>query len=174
MLGFFGLAMHIPKIQATWSSLARNVASPKLRLFLGHLKVFILRSIVCWKCQSILGLVLLCRFRPFADTLQTQVVETESNFADAKASLSLFYAQFLFLDCHLSPAARDVLKEALEKSPSLRYLWEAAIHLEEYCLESGQTGLTILYPIQNLPHDLAFKQQETCNLRCQLSRNWDL
>lgn len=64
--------------------------------------------------------------------------------ADTGASLSIMYARFLFVDCQDSAAARSVLEKALTDHPSLRYLWEAAIHFEEYCLERGQNGRSLL------------------------------
>ena len=61
----------------------------------------------------------------------------------------MFYARFLFLDCGDAPAARTVYTRALEKWPSLRSLWDGALHFEEHCLADGRTGsrVSICYPL---------------------------
>jgi hypothetical protein len=66
--------------------------------------------------------------------------------SDNGAMTTLFYAQFLFLDCNDAAAARKVYSRALEKWPSLMYLWEGALHFEEHCLEEGRTGGFQSYP----------------------------
>lgn len=64
---------------------------------------------------------------------------------DSAAMLAMFYAQFLHLDLGDAAAARVVYQKALARAPGLRYLWEAAIHFEEYCLEPGRAGEPIVF-----------------------------
>ena len=59
---------------------------------------------------------------------------------DRKASVSVLYARFLAVDCQDEAAAREVYSAALSRHPSQRFLWEAAIHFEEYSDATGRSG----------------------------------
>lgn len=57
--------------------------------------------------------------------------------------LAMFYANFLYLDCLQTQQARELYQRVLKRWPNLRYLWEAALHFEEQCLEEGRKGEAI-------------------------------
>jgi len=80
---------------------------------------------------------------------------------------AMFYAQFLFLDCNDAAAARKVYDKALRKWPSLRYLWEGALHFEEHCLEEGRTGGSQSYHQKRLV--VEFCLQSACSIDSALS-----
>ena len=54
--------------------------------------------------------------------------------------LAMFYGTFLYLDCEEPVKARSLYQRVLKKWSNLTFLWEAALHFEEHCLEKGQTG----------------------------------
>lgn len=63
--------------------------------------------------------------------------------------IAMFYANFLFLDCNQPEKARALYKRVLKHWHNLRFLWEAALHFEEHCLEEGRVGkldCTISWP----------------------------